>query len=64
MQKNIQQRLAMFLRKWIKWNSLELGDTMKRFGLNDFVTVKGNLGKLVGQVGAYMQPTGETLLVY
>ena len=37
---------------------------MKRFGLNDFVTVKGNLGKLVGQVGAYMQPTGETLLVY
>ena len=37
---------------------------MKRFGLNDFVTVKGNKGKLVGQVGAYMQPTGETLLVY
>ena len=29
---------------------------MKRFGLNDFVTVKGNLGKMVGQVGAYMQP--------
>ena len=43
---------------------MELRDTMKRFGLNDFVTVKGNLGKMVGQVGAYMQPTGEVLLVY
>ena len=37
---------------------------MKRFGLNYFLTLKCNLGKMVGQVVSYMQPTGEILLVY
>lgn len=36
---------------------------MKRFGLNDFVTVKG-VNNLVGQIGAWMGMTGETLIVY
>ena len=36
---------------------------MKRFGLNDFVTVKG-LNNLVGQARAWEGLTGETLLVY